>query len=42
MFDFYKVMYEMGYLEKQDIKDATDWKIITSDQYTSITGEKYQ
>lgn len=42
MFDFYNIMYDMGYLQKQDIKDATDWKVITSEQYKLITGEDYQ
>lgn len=41
MFDFYNLGFQLGYLKEVDIKEATDWKILTPEEYKSITGKKY-
>ncbi|QCH28094.1 XkdX family protein [Clostridium tyrobutyricum] len=41
MFDFYNIFYEFGYLSLDDIKEATKWKLLTSDEFKQITGQDY-
>jgi hypothetical protein len=41
MFDFYRIFYQMGYLEKQDVHDAAQWGVITLQDYKTITNEEY-
>jgi uncharacterized XkdX family phage protein len=41
MFDFYRVMYQLGYLSKEDVHEAATWGVITTEEYKQITGEDY-
>ncbi|SHJ25501.1 phage uncharacterized protein, XkdX family [Clostridium cavendishii DSM 21758] len=41
MFDFYKTFYNMGYLKKDDIKEACKWTCITKEEFKNIVGEDY-
>lgn len=41
MFDFYKTMYGMGHLDKNDVHEAAQWGVITLSEYQAITGEEF-
>lgn len=41
MFDFYRIMYGMGYLSKQDVGEAAHWGVISLEEYERIVGEPY-
>ena len=41
MFDFYKMSFELEYLEESDIHEATKWNCISKEQYKEITKKEY-
>lgn len=41
MFDFYRTMYKLGYLNKADVYEAAEWGVISAEEYKLITGEDF-
>jgi hypothetical protein len=41
MFDFYKTMYQLGYLDKNYVHEAASWGVISLTEYQEITGEEF-
>lgn len=41
MFEFYNIFFKMGYLTKDDVREATEWGVITIEEYERIVGEAY-
>ncbi len=41
MFDFYNTFYNVGYLDLAIVKEACKWKVITAEEYKTITQEDY-
>jgi uncharacterized XkdX family phage protein len=39
--DFWKMAFQFGWATKEQLKQATELRLITADQYTEITGEVY-
>ncbi|MCD3245342.1 XkdX family protein [Clostridium botulinum C] len=37
MFDFYKMSYDLGYLDMKIMKEATKWNVITKEEFKTIT-----
>lgn len=41
MLDFYRTMYSLGYLDKNDVHEAAQWGVISASDYKIITGEEF-
>lgn len=41
MLNFYSIFYGLKYLSLDDIKEATKWNILTTDEFKQITGQDY-
>lgn len=41
MFDFYKMSFDLGYLDMVIVKEATKWNVITKEEFKKITGQEY-
>lgn len=41
MFDFYRIMHNLGYLDKNDVHEAAQWGVISAGDYLIITGEEF-
>ena len=40
-FNFYNTFYKMGYLTKDIVHEAAQWRVITSSEYKEIVGEEF-
>lgn len=41
MYSFYKTMFDLRYLQETAIREAAQWGLISSQQYTEITGQPF-